>query len=234
MIDDNTLEGRTVDTRLHASFMLPGDHYPELPYADPNGEVIMGYTVPEPGGTLGETVDFAYYKKYVVGRLDATQAVSQRYSHDTYMLRLAEVYLTYVDAAIGNSNSTADGQAMEYFNAVHARATGQMTLEAITAEDLMHERAKEFAGEGRFWYDLARMHYYDPTGTYDFVSNQDRGRYSIEPDNPDNPTQWTIQHITWDNERNFSASSANFELPLPATEVSSAPNLLEDPVEYQF
>lgn len=233
-IDESTIQGRTVDKRLHATFMLPGAYYPELPYSDENGDIATGYTVPEPGGTLGDAIDFASYKKYVVGRLSPTQASSQHYSHDTYMLRLAEIYLTYVDAAIGNSSSTTDPMALDYFNAVHQRATGQVIDEEVTASDLMIERAKEFAGESRFWYDLVRMHYYNPAGTYELINNQDRGLYSIEPDNPNDPTQWTIQKITWDENRLFSASSANFQLPIPTTEVSSAPNLLEEPVDYEF
>lgn len=233
-IDENTIQGRTVDRRLHATFMLPGAFYPELPYADENGDLAMGYTVPEPGGELGNTVDFASYKKYVVGRLSPTQATSQHYSHDTYMLRLAEVYLTYVDAAIGNNGSTTDPMAIDYFNVVHRRATGQSVEDEITADDLIRERAKEFAGESRFWYDLVRIHYYNPEGAYTLIGSQDRGLYSIEPDNPNDPTQWTIQKVTWDANRLFNASSANFQLPLPTTEVSSAPNLLEDPVDYEF
>ncbi|WP_116108937.1 RagB/SusD family nutrient uptake outer membrane protein [Lewinella sp. IMCC34191] len=233
-IDDITLQGRTVDSRLHATFMLPGGYYPELPYADANGDLAVGYTVPEPGGDLATTVDFAAYKKYVVGRLSPTEAISQHYSHDTYMLRLAEVYLNYVDAAIGNDDATTDPMALDYFNAVHERATGQTVEDEVSEMDLLEERAKEFAGESRFWYDLVRIHYYDPEFAYEVIGNQDRGLYSIEPDNPTDPTQWTIQHISWDANRFFNASSANFRLPLPINEISSAPNLLEEPVDYEF
>lgn len=234
MIDDNTLEGRTLDTRLHATFMLPGDYYPELTFSNSDGELETGYRVPDNGGTLGQDVDFAYIKKYVVGRLAPTEATSQHYSHDTYMLRLAEIFLTYVDAEIGNNGSTNDPTAIDYFNAVHARATGQNLTSELTADVLFKERVKEFAGEARAWYDIVRIHYYDPDLAYQIVSNQDRGLYSIAPDNPLEPTSWTIQKIAWDQNRNFSASSANFQLPLPANEVSSAPNLLEEPVDYEF
>ncbi len=234
MIDENTLEGRTLDSRLHATFMLPGDYYPELTYSSSNGELATGYRVPDNGGILGQDVDFAYIKKYVVGRLAPTEATSQHYSHDTYMLRLAEIYLTYVDAEIGNSGSTNDPTAIEYFNAVHARATGQNLTTELTADVLFKERVKEFAGEARTWYDIVRIHYYDPELAYQIVSNQDRGFYSIAPDNPLEPTSWTIQKIAWDENRNFSASSANFQLPLPANEISSAPNLLDEPVDYEF
>ncbi|MCB0837432.1 MAG: RagB/SusD family nutrient uptake outer membrane protein [Bacteroidetes bacterium] len=233
MIDENTLEGRTLDSRLHATFMMPGAYYPDLPYNNENGDIVKGFRVPDPQADLGNT-EFAHIKKYVVGRLGATQATSQHYSHDTYMLRLAEMYLIYAEAEMGNNTSTSDGLAVEYFNIVHSRATGQTLTEELTAQILFEERAKEFAGEARMWYDLVRLHYYNPDLAYQIVSTQDRGLYSIQPDNPLDPTSWTIQKISWDNNRNFSASSGNFQLPLPANEVSSAPNLLEEPEDYQF
>lgn len=233
-IDENTLQGRTLDSRLHATFMLPGAYYPELAHSNSNGELMTGYRVPDNGGVLGQDVSFASVKKYVVGRLSATEATSQHYSHDTYMLRLAEVYLNYVDASIGNNGMTSEPRAIDYFNAVHSRATGQNITSQLTAELLFEERVKEFAGEARTWYYIVRIHYYNPELAYQIVSNQDRGLYSIASNNPQDPTAWTIQKIAWDNNRNFSASSANFQLPLPATEISSAPNLLDEPVDYEF
>jgi len=44
------------------------------------------------------------------------QASSQHYPNDTYMLRLAEIYLIYAEATLGNQTSTADATAMDYFN----------------------------------------------------------------------------------------------------------------------
>ena len=41
---------------------------------------------------------------------------------NTYMLRLAELYLIYAEAIMGNSSSTSDATALQYFNAVRARA----------------------------------------------------------------------------------------------------------------
>ena len=38
------------------------------------------------------------------------------------MLRLAEVYLIYAEAILGNNPSTDDADAMEYFNKVRKRA----------------------------------------------------------------------------------------------------------------
>ena len=60
------------------------------------------------------------------------------------MLRLAEVYLNYTEASMGNNASTTD---VAYFNLVRTRA-GMPTKSTITYEDLRHERRVEFAFEG--------------------------------------------------------------------------------------
>ena len=50
------------------------------------------------------------------------QAAQQNYPNDTYMQRLAEMYLIYAEAVLGNNASTTDATALEYFNKVHTRA----------------------------------------------------------------------------------------------------------------
>lgn len=228
-VGDDTLMGAPIDQRLFATFMLPGYVYDELAYSS-DGETLQGYEVPDNGATLGETQEFAYVKKYVVGKLSSSEASSQHYSHDTYMMRLAEMYLTYAEATLGDNGSTSDAVALSYYNAVHERATGQ-TVTSITFDNIFEERMKEFAMEAMSWYDLVRLHYYNPSLVYQIVAAQDRGLYSIENTSTGN---WTIVKITWDDSRYYTASSGNFQLPLPATEISSAPNLLDDPVDYDF
>ncbi len=228
-VGEDTLMGAPIDQRLFATFMLPGYVYDELAYGD-GGAILQGFEVPDRGATLGQTQEFAYIKKYVVGRLGAAEASSQHYSNDTYMMRLAEMYLIYAEAVLGNNGSTSDVTALEYFNEIHERATGQ-TVTSITFNDIFEERVKEFAMESMTWYDLVRLHYYNPNLAYQIVSQQDRGLYSLENTSSG---EWTIVKITWDENRSFTANSGNFRLPLPATEVSSAPNLLEEPVPYDL
>src|SRR5690606_8521839 len=109
LLDANTMQGRTTDQRLKATFMLPGASYPEITQSIPGGEQKLIYPF------TGSDQNFANIKKYVTGKAKDVngQAASQYYGHDTYMLRLAEMYLIYAEAILGNSASSTDATALE-------------------------------------------------------------------------------------------------------------------------
>ncbi len=236
-----TTPGFTLDERLKATFMLPGFKYPEItkPVADPTGKVNYEPLIfAAPASTADNS--FASIKKYVVGNANdlGGQADRQRYPNDTYMLRLAEMYLIYAEAALGNSPSTTDGTVIDHFNAVHVRAglpawnvavDGGLTWDAI-----FEERIKEFAMESMAWYDLVRLHYYNPDKAYEIINAQDRGLFVVKPNQWPDPTAWTFTKTSWSSPRFATASSGNFLLPLPASEMSNAPSLSEEPVPYEF
>jgi hypothetical protein len=180
-------------------------------------------------------------KKYVIGSpIDlAGVATQQHYPNNTYMMRLAEMYLIYAEAAIGNSASTTEATAVAYFNKVHTRAGlpewvvgGVNGNGPLTLDEVQRERFKEFAMEGMAWYDLVSIHYYNPTKAYAILNAQDRGLFSVSTNQMPNPSDWTFTKTTWFTERNVNASSGNFLLPIPNTELSQAPNLLRPPVDY--
>jgi starch-binding outer membrane protein, SusD/RagB family len=240
---DTMLRGRTPDQRLKATFMLPGASYPEITQSVPatvNPALKQKLIFPNSGGD----VNFASIKKYVVGKAEDVggQAAQQNYPHDTYMQRLAEIYLIYVEATIGNATSTADATALDYFNRVHTRAglapytltnptTGAAT--PLTLDIVFKERVLEFAMEGMAWYDLVSLHYYNPQKAYSILNSQDRGLYNITPDVFPNPTSWTIKKTVWaTTERKINANSGNFRLPIPSAEISQAPNLNQPAVDY--
>lgn len=229
-------DGFTNDRRLHATFMMPGASYPEISQTvmDANNRPVEQRLIFPFTGT---DQNLANVKKYVVGKaVDVGgEAAQQRYGHNTYMLRLAEMYLIYAEAALGNSESTSDAKAIEYYNAVHQRAGLPEHEGVLTWEDIFHEKMREFAMEGRSWYELVSLHYYNPEKAYSIISDQDRGHYFIEPDQFPNPTSWTITQTEWaaDN-RYFRAHEGNFRIPIPAAEMSQAPNLRKDPVPYDF
>lgn len=224
MVDDGATAGFTLDRRLKATFMLPGFTYPELITTD-------GVPLVFPNPTDGNS--FASIKKYVIGRIPG-ETDRQRYPNNTYMLRLAEMYLIYAEAELGNAASTTDGKALQYFNAVHMRAGLPEFVDPLTWNDIFEERIKEFAMESMAWYDLVRLHYYDDNKAYNIINSQDRGTFVINPNQWPNPTAWTFTQNDWVAVRNASASSANFLLPIPASEMSQAPSLAEEPVPYVF
>ena len=217
--------------------MLPGFEYPEISMTvrDEDGNASEQTLVfPDPGAAADNSM--ASIKKYVVGKagdLDG-QADRQRYPNNTYMLRLAEMYLIYAEAALGNNASTADGTAVAYFNEVHTRAGLPPFVDPLTWDVIFEERVKEFAMESMMWYDLVRLHYYDPQRAYDIINNQDRGLFVVHPNQWPDPTAWTFAKTSWFNPRFADANSGNFLLPLPASEVSNAPSLTLEPVAYEF
>ena len=237
MVDDGATPGFTLDERLKATFMLPGFEYPEITQTvrDANGnESEQDLVFPRPAADAQNS--FASIKKYVVGKakdLD-NQASQQRYPNNTYMMRLAEMYLIYAEAVLGNNASTADAKALAYFNAVHMRAGLPEYEDDLTWDAIFEERVKEFAMESMAWYDLVRLHYYNPDKAYQIINSQDRGLFVVQPNRWPDPTGWTFEKTSWFADRYAVANSGNFLLPLPASEVSQAPSLNEEPVAYEF
>lgn len=237
IVNNGASPGFTLDERLKSTFMLPGFEYPEITQTvrDQSGNASEQELVfPAPGSSADNS--YASIKKYVVGKAKDVdnQAATQRYPNNTYMLRLAEMYLIYAEAVLGNNASTTDAKALEYFNKVHQRAGLPLFEDPLTWDDIFTERIKEFAMESMAWYDLVRLHYYDPEKAYTIINNQDRGLFLIRPDRWPDPTGWTFTKTTWFADRFAVANSGNFLLPLPASEVSQAPSLSEEPVAYDF
>lgn len=233
---DTMLRGRTLDQRLKATFMLPGFSYPEITQVTNNVEQRL--VIPNTSGDQ----NFAYIKKYVVGKSkDVGGAAQQNYPNNTYMMRLAEMYLIYAEAVLGNNASTTDATALAYYNAVRTRAglpartltdpvSGAAT--PLTWDDIFKERILEFAIESMAWYDFVSLHYYNPQKAYDILNSQDRGLFNIRTDVFPNPSTWTIKKTTWFTERKITASSGNFRLPIPSAEIRLAPNLNKPAVDY--
>lgn len=229
-VSETVLQGRTVDQRLKATFMLPGASYPEITQTIPGGsqKLVFPFT--------GTDVNFIAIKKYITGKAADVggQAAQQNYGHDTYMMRLAEMYLTYAEAVLGNNTSTTDSKALQYFNHVHTRAGLSPVTGALTFDQIFKERIVEFAMEGMAWYDLVSLHYYNPTKAYAILNAQDRGFFFTKPDRFPDPTSWTFTKTAWATaERKIDANSGNFLLPIPSAELSQAPNLQKPAVDYQ-
>lgn len=234
---DGSLKGRTLDQRLHATYMLPGFTYPEMT------KRAGGTFVYEPQVT-GTDNNYVAIKKYIIGGsqdLGAT-ASQQHYPNDTYMLRLAEMYLIYAEAAIGNNPSTTDAIAIDYYNKIRQRAglsawttSGTNANGPLTLDVILSERFKEFAMEGSTWYDIVSLHYWNPAKALETLNTQYRGLFVAVPNNTSaqsEATEWTFTKTSWYETKFITATEANFVMPIPAAELSQAPNLNGPIVDY--
>ena len=216
--DDPTL-GTTVDDaiRRHNSVASYGEVYPELS-TDPAKPYIYGES--ESAGSQGANV-----KKYVVGT-NAVNGISVNNNSgvNTYMMRLAEVYLNYVEAALGNSATTTDATALSYFNALRARA-GVAPKSKIGYEDIRHEFRVETAFEGLYWYFLERRGYYQQQEVVNYVNNQFRNASYYEESTHEYKLSDTY---TAPGPSVSIATAASLTLPMPDTDQTKNPLLKPD------
>ena len=216
--DDPTL-GTTVDDaiRRHYSVASYGEVYPELS-TDPAKPYIYGES--ESAGSQGANV-----KKYVVGT-NAVNGISVNNNSgvNTYMMRLAEVYLNYVEAALGNSATTTDATALSYFNALRARA-GVAPKSKIGYEDIRHEFRVETAFEGLYWYFLVRRGYYQQQEVVNYVNNQFRNASYYEESTHEYKLSDTY---TAPGPSVSIATAASLTLPMPDTDQTKNPLLKPD------
>jgi len=208
--------------RRKATYMLTGDHYPELDAAH-GGYTATGCNV----------------KKHIVGTAadnsSPTMDLWSSIEHNT-VLRLADVYLVYAEALLGNNASTSNAQALQYFNAVRTRA-GVPTVTSLTDSIIFRERRIELAFEGQYWFDLVRRSYYDPAGAIKVLHDQIK-----EKKDGDN-TSMPRTLFTYNPATGVITPSANgmliseptiatFTLPIPANDQTADPKLLQAPVPY--
>ncbi len=225
------------DKRRKATFMYPGDHYSYIHQQvddpdHPGKKLIQELQVPWNFVGTDRYNTRAWVKKYVVGRPeDNNGKVTQQHTEiNTYMMRLAELYLIYAEAKLGNTGVTTDATALKYVNLLRKRA-GLLDKTQLTWDDIYTERRLELAMEGQAWYDLVRLHYYDPQKALAIINAQDKGTYRIVANAEKNATSWTV---TSDVPAYYPVTESNFMLPYPAQELAAAPNLRKPPVPYKF
>lgn len=165
------------------------------------------FTVPDDisAATSGSAI-----KKYVVGGTDEFDNWGMT-TNNTYVMRYADVLLIYAEATMAGAGSTTDATALGYFNDIRDRA-GLVPLPTLTNENLLQERRREFAFEGEYWFDLQRL--LPQQELLNLLSNQNRGDMNFE--------------------QYYTAGPEDLLYPIPATESSSNPLLLEAPEPYDF
>lgn len=195
--------------RRKATFMLKGDYYPELNAAG------GGYTY------TGDTG----LKKHIIGTKKDNNVpimtLTSSAEHNA-LLRLADVYLVYAEAILGNNSVTTDASALLYYNKVRERA-GLSPVTSLSADALLKERRLELAAEGQYWFDMVSLSYYNPQKAISLLNGGQRVTftYSNGVATPGDP----FGIIT-------PATINSFKLPIPSSELTANPKLLDAPVPY--
>jgi hypothetical protein len=204
--------------RRKASFMFNDDFYPEI-RKDLNGYKFTA-------------TDIANTKKYIIGSVKDNGGKGSEMCEyiNTYMLRLAEVYLIYAEAILGDNASTSDGEALKYYNAVRTRAK-MPTKTTITFDDIFLEKRIETVFEGVYWYELMRLYYFNPAKAKGIINNQNKGSYTLTHNaGTENPRNYTVTY----NSVKYPVTDGTVYLPLPEAELVKAPNLASEPVAFDF
>lgn len=241
------------DNRRPYTFMRNGDSYDNL---GGGGYVYKNFS--DDGKTEEPNEMLAHIRKYVIGSNDDAGGVAGASNQDAgnniYLLRLADVYLCYVEACIGAGNSTSDALAIRVFNEIRDRA-GLSHKSVITYEELIKERRVEFALESINFFDIKRMSYrnmdnalaylngmqrhrqYVSNGGYSFEERNASGIYhggfiSVHPD--DDPAKKGSQFYLNKDVATITIAPSNLVLPIPAETITKTPSITQDPVDYEF
>lgn len=221
------------DERRKATMMMLGDKY-EYFWVD-NG----GFTYDWVNGTITYGVGTgSNMVKHLVGNNNdhvigtGTGMNRMATALATHILRLADVYLIYAEAVLGNAASTSDSKALAAFNAVRSRSiNGVSPKTSITFEDIFNERRKELACEGDNWYDYVRLSYYNPELAKDKLAAQERGSWNnIDAYYKGETDVTNVTLGSWKVVR----SNIVFTIPFPDTDLAANPRLSEDPVAFDF
>jgi hypothetical protein len=153
---------------------------------------------------------------------------------NTYILRLADTYLTYAEASLGDKDILSSGEGLEYFNKVRQRA-GLGAKSSINFDDIIRERRVEFCMEYTNWYDMVSWYRYKPEKMLSYFNNQQRGYVS------NNITKDEYGNISFGPEEDIVEPTTpvvitpdNVFLPYPEKDLLQNPKLKEEPQPYNF
>ena len=154
--------------RRKATWFSPNSYYSYIKKAD------GGYTYKH---------NWMQCKKGVLGTKNDVEpaALAQMASPlNTYIQRLADVYLMKAEAILGNNESTSDPEALAAFEAVHNRARVEAVHPtSITLMDLIRERRIEFCMEYFNWWDMVTWYRWKPQTMLNFFNRQQHRAFEI-------------------------------------------------------
>jgi hypothetical protein len=227
-----------VDVRRKATMMMYSDYYPNF-WRDKGGFTATWDDNNNVAGSTFGCGTGANCVKHIVGNTEDHKAEygasskTMATSLSTHIIRLADIYLIYAEAVLGNQASTSDPEALRLFNMVRQRAIASSPGEtSLTFEKIFKERRLELAGEGDNWYDYVRLHYYNPSLAKQWLNNQERGTYNnLKAYYRDEVAQ---SEVTLNTFKVNLTDDSKFNLPFPDVDISMNKNLLDEPVPFDF
>ena len=215
--------------RRNATFFTKGSYYSYICMSD-GGYKYTGNASPIKKGVVGGPND---------GNDGNVQSMNSPLN--TYMLRLADVYLTYAEACLGNNATLSDGRGLYFYNRVRERAKINKKS-SITLDDII--RRIEFCMEYTNWYDMVTWYRYLPVKMLTYFNSQQRGYRAdaIIKDKDGNLHFGRYDGSTFlEGEEYYTApeftiniTANNILLPYPESDVIQNPLLNEPPVPYTF
>lgn len=241
---DKPSERADIDTRRKATMMMAGDKY-DYWWQDKGGFDYLRFLHDKdyaPGSNDGlQSGTGSNIAKHLYGnnadhvKSFGISPYQQCSSMDTHVLRLADVYLIYAEAMIGNNGSTSDASAIDAYYAVrHRSVIAAEKPNSITLDQVLKERRLELAFEGDYWFDLVRMSYYDVNKAMDIIKAQRRNSYwglgDLYREYYEN-NQWNInsESMIYDTDTpKPNVTKSIFTLPFPDEDVVYNPHLMEE------
>ena len=143
--------------RIHGTFFTPRSYYSYIKAAD------GGYTYKH---------NWMQLKKGVCGtKADCAPSTCAQMASplNTYIQRLADVYLMKAEALLGNQASTNNPEALAAINTVRSRA-GVAPLKELTFDKILRERRIEFCMEYFNWWDMVTYYRWKPQTMLNFFN----------------------------------------------------------------
>ncbi len=229
------------DRRQPAIYMSHGDYYPELRKEDGGYTYYIVHRDPTDPNTILENASplLNNLKKYVIGSNSDTGggvSTGQATRINQILLRLSDVYMVYVEAALGASANTSDPLALQYFNTIRGRA-GLPSKSSLTFMDILKERRVEFALESINWFDIKRYYYRDPAGAVNYLNNMNREISYLRDTGPNAADENSLDGYTINEPTTpITINEAQMWMPIPSAEVVANPLLGPDQPaeEYTF
>jgi len=151
--------------RIRGTFFTPGRYYDYIKVAE------GGYTY---------NVQWIQNKKGVLGtKADAGGHLAKMASPlNTYIQRLADIYLIKAEAVLGNNSVCAEPEGLNAINAVRNRAR-VAPLSSYTFETLIRERRIEFCMEFCNWFDMVSWYRWKPSYMLNFFNNKQHRAFEM-------------------------------------------------------